>query len=120
MTLSFGSELIRSKGRTLKKTVFIHTNAKQMVGAIVGKHSLKRNSANPKEFDVQITVQEDFPLFLDFEGKDFLRGGNWRNDSDDCTSIFRMRLPPISTYCLLGFRVHFGASTVRIATRYCR
>ena len=34
------------------------------------------------------------------------RGGSWRDDSDDCTSSFRLRLPPSSRYCLLGFRVH--------------
>ena len=66
-----------------------------MVGAIVGKHSLKRNSANPKEFDVQITVQEDFPLFLDFEGKDFLRGGNWRTwKNADLQSFTPVRFMP--------------------------
>ena len=46
----------------MKNTVFIHTNAKQMVGAIASAHSLKRNSRNPDAFDVRITSREDFPF----------------------------------------------------------
>lgn len=69
---------MRWKGNPLKNTVFIHTNSKQMVGAIVGRYSLKRNSLNPDAFDVRITAQEDFPVFAEFEGRKFLRGGNWR------------------------------------------
>ena len=47
----------------MKNTVFIHTNAKQMVGAIASAYSLKRNSRNPEAFDVRITSREDFPFF---------------------------------------------------------
>jgi hypothetical protein len=38
----------------MTNTVFIHTNGKQIVGAIVSAHSLKRNSRNPADFDVKI------------------------------------------------------------------
>lgn len=62
----------------MKNTVFVHTNARQMVDAIVGRHSLKRNSANPDAFDVKITSQEDFPFFRELQGRKFLRGGDWR------------------------------------------
>ena len=79
----------------MKKTVFIHTNSKQMVGALVGRHSLKRNSADPDSFDVQITAQEDFPFFQEFEGKQFLRGGNWRTwQNDDLQSFTPVRFMP--------------------------
>jgi len=79
----------------VKKTVFIHTNAKQMAGAIVGKHSLKRNSANPDAFDVQITAQEDFPVFSEFEGRKFLRGGAWRTwQNADLQSFTPVRFMP--------------------------
>lgn len=79
----------------MKKTVFIHTNAKQMAGAIVGKHSLKRNSANPDAFDVQITAQEDFPVFSEFEGRKFLRGGTWRTwQNADLQSFTPVRFMP--------------------------
>jgi len=79
----------------MKKTVFIHTNAKQMLGAIVGKHSLKRNSANPDAFDVQITAQEDFPVFSKFQGRKFLRGGTWRTwENADLQSFTPVRFMP--------------------------
>lgn len=79
----------------MKKTVFIHTNAKQMAGAIVGKHSLKRNSANPDAFDVKITAQEDFPVFSEFEGRKFLRGGTWREwKNADLQSFTPVRFMP--------------------------
>lgn len=51
----------------MKPTVFIHTNDKQMVGAILGRHSLKRNLTKPDAFEVQITHREDFPFFDEFE-----------------------------------------------------
>jgi hypothetical protein len=62
----------------MKNTVFIHTNEKQMVGAIVSEHSFKRNSRNPDAFDVKIIRREDYSFFDDYEGKKFLRAGTWR------------------------------------------
>jgi hypothetical protein len=79
----------------MKPTVFIHTNDKQMVGAIVGRHSLKRNSANPDAFDVRITRREDFPFFDEFEGRKFLRSGGWRTwRNDDLQSFTPVRFMP--------------------------
>lgn len=62
----------------MTKTVFIHTNDQQMVGAIVARHSLKRMSANPEKFNVKIARREDHSVFNEFEGKKFLRAGGWR------------------------------------------
>ncbi|WP_137390111.1 hypothetical protein [Rhodoligotrophos defluvii] len=80
----------------MKNTVFIHTNAKQMVGALVAAHSLRRNSKSPDAFDVRIITQEDYPLFKSYEGKSFLRAGTqrvWVND--DLQSFTPLRfLPP--------------------------
>jgi hypothetical protein len=80
----------------MKNTVFIHTNAKQMVGAIASAHSLKRNSRNPEAFDVRITSREDFPFFDEFEGRKFLRAGGWRTwKNEDLQSFTPVRfLPP--------------------------
>ena len=79
----------------MRKTVFIHSNAKQMAGAIVGKRSLKRNSANPDAFDVQIALKEDFPVFSEFEGRKFLRGGAWRTwENADLQSFTPVRFMP--------------------------
>jgi hypothetical protein len=49
----------------MKPTVFIDTNDKQLLAAIVGRHSLKRNLAGP---DALNTSREDFPFFDEFEG----------------------------------------------------
>jgi len=79
----------------MKNTVFIHTNAKQMVGAIASAHSLKRNSRNPDAFDVRITSREDFPFFQEFEGRKFLRAGGWRTwKNDDLQSFTPVRFMP--------------------------
>ncbi|MEZ5932250.1 MAG: hypothetical protein R3F54_09905 [Alphaproteobacteria bacterium] len=76
-------------------TVFIHTNAKQMIGALVSAHSLKRNSANPDRFEVKILQREDYGFFDAKEGQEFLRGGGkrvWRND--DLQSFTPLRFMP--------------------------
>ena len=37
-----------------RPNVFIHTNHRQMLGAIVSRYSMKRNSAEPDAFDVHL------------------------------------------------------------------
>lgn len=77
------------------QTVFIHTNAKQMLGAIVARHSLRRQSADPSAFDVRIISAEDDPIFREFEGKRFLRFGMWRPwRNDDLQSFTPLRFAP--------------------------
>jgi hypothetical protein len=79
----------------MKPTVFIHTNGKQMAGAIVSAHSLKRNSKQPDAFEVRITAQEDFPFFAEFEGRKFRRAGGWRTwRNDDLQSFTPVRFMP--------------------------
>jgi len=57
----------------MKPCVFIHTNEKQIVGALVAQHALKRNSRNPDKFDVRIIHTEDHPFLRAREGQLFLR-----------------------------------------------
>ena len=45
----------------MKACVFIHSNPKQIVGAIVGQYALRRNSQNNDKFDVRIICFRDFP-----------------------------------------------------------
>jgi hypothetical protein len=76
-------------------TVFIHTNRKQIAGAIVSQHSLKRNSMSPDAFDVKILLKEDFGFFKDFEGRKFLRSGSWRTwRNEDLQSFTPTRFMP--------------------------
>lgn len=86
----------------MKNTVFIHTNEKQMVGAIVSEHSFKRNSQNPDAFDVRIIRREDHGFFADFEGRKFLRAGSWRVwKNDDLQSFTPTRFMPPE---LMGYK----------------
>ena len=67
----------------MRNAVFIHTNPKQIVGALVAQHALRSHSAAPERFDVRILQTTDFPAFERFEGRRYLREGQqvpWRND----------------------------------------
>jgi hypothetical protein len=86
----------------MKNTVFIHTNGKQIGGAIVSAHSLKRNSRTPDAFDVRIIRQEDFAFFREFEGRKFKRAGGWRTwRNDDLQSFTPTRFMPPE---LMGYK----------------
>jgi hypothetical protein len=75
----------------MKPVAFIHTNAKQMLGALVAAHSFRRNSRNPGSFEVRILKAEDFPE-LQQKGRTFLRGGHERAwDPDDLQSFTPLR-----------------------------
>lgn len=77
------------------KTVFIHTNDKQLVGALVSAHSMRRNSATPDDFDVKIIRLEDYPWYADYHGRSFLREGRahiW--DADDLQTFTTLRFMP--------------------------
>ena len=63
--------------------VFIHTNEKQWLGAVLGQHALRRNSANSDKFDVRIINLKDYPFMHAREGDIYLRDGDkrpWLND----------------------------------------
>ena len=76
-------------------TVFIHTNHKQLVGALVSSYSLKRNSRRPDRFDVRIIHSEDHPFLKAREGQPFLREGKTRIwHYDDLQSFTPLRFMP--------------------------
>lgn len=79
----------------MKPTVFIHTNHKQMLGAIVSRHSLKKRSASPDAFDVRFIEVKDFPCMAQREGDLYLRDGDkrpWLNN--DLQSFTPLRFAP--------------------------
>jgi hypothetical protein len=82
--------------------VFIHTNERQIVGALAAAHSLKRNSRHADRFEVRILHTRDHPFLRAQEGQPFLRDGVerlWRYD--DLQSFTPLRfLPPE----LMGYR----------------
>jgi len=80
---------------TAMPTVFIQTNAKQYVGAVVAAHALRRNSRRPERFAVEVLHTDDFPFLLAYEGKTYTFGDRrrvWRND--DLQSFTPLRFAP--------------------------
>jgi len=59
----------------MKMKVYIQSNERQWLGALVSAYSLKRNAANPDAFDVEIMHVRDYPFLAEKEGQPFLRGG---------------------------------------------
>jgi hypothetical protein len=85
-----------------RPTVFIHTNHKQILGAIVSRYSMKRNSARPDAFEVELIEHRNYPFFAEYEGREYLRDGAsrvWRND--DLQSFTPLRFMPPE---LMGYR----------------
>jgi hypothetical protein len=81
--------------------IFIQTNAKQAIGAIVSAYSMKRNSAHADDFDVTIMRQEDYPFFQDREGQSFMRNGVkriWRNSDLQSFTLVRFLPPQLMNY----------------------
>ena len=82
--------------------VFIQTNARQLIGALVSAHSLKRNSAHRDAFDVTIMHHEDHAFFTARQGQLFLRGADKRVwDNEDLQSFTPLRFMPPA---LMGYR----------------
>ena len=79
----------------MDKCVFVHTNEKQWLGALVAEYSFRRNSRNPTAFDVKFIHTRDYPFLAAKEGQSFLRGGTqrvWR--MDDLQSFTPLRFMP--------------------------
>jgi hypothetical protein len=82
--------------------VFIHTNPKQMLGAIVAEHALRRGSKNNDRFDIRVINTTDHPFLTQHEGQNYLRDGVervWLND--DLQSFTPLRFMPPE---LMGYR----------------
>jgi hypothetical protein len=84
-----------------RPTVFIQTNERQLLGSLVSRYSLKRNSATPDAFDVEIMHTQDYPWLAAKEGQEFLRGGTKRVwQMHDLQSFTPLRFMPPK---LMGF-----------------
>jgi len=84
-----------------KPCVFIHTNSKQMLGAIVSKYSFERFASDAKAFDVKLIETKDYPWFLDHEGKQYLRDGLkrvWLNGDLQSFTVLRFMPPELMGY----------------------
>ena len=54
----------------MKPCVFVHTNHRQYVGALVSAYSMQRSSTNAGLFDVKIIEHKDYPFFRQYEGRE--------------------------------------------------
>lgn len=81
--------------------VFIQTNHKQIVGALVAEYALRRNSEHSDDFDVHIMHTRDFPFFKAREGQLYLRDGvkrSWLNDDLQSFTPTRFMPPELMGY----------------------
>jgi hypothetical protein len=79
----------------MKPCVFIHTNHKQIVGALVSEYSMRRASRNNDEFDVRLIQHKDYPFLAAHEGQPYLRDGHWRPwHNEDLQSFTPLRFMP--------------------------
>jgi len=84
-----------------KPTVFIHTNHKQLVGALVAQHALRRYSHNNEQFDVEIIHLHDHPFMQRHEGELYLRNGvkrQWLNEDLQSFTPLRFMPPELMGY----------------------
>lgn len=80
----------------MRPCIFIQTNEKQVIGALVAEFSLRRNSAHADKFDIRIMHTKDYPFLAARDGQQFHRDRmlrTWRYD--DLQSFTPLRfLPP--------------------------
>jgi hypothetical protein len=85
----------------LKPTVFIHTNDKQMLGALVSRYSLRKRSAHAEKFDVKFVEVKDYPCMLQREGQLYRRDGEmrpWLNNDLQSFTPLRFTPPQLMNY----------------------
>ncbi len=79
----------------MKLAVFIHTNERQYVGALVSAHSMRRHCARPEALDIRILHTKDFPFLAAREGQRYKRGAEWREwRMNDLQSFTPLRFAP--------------------------
>lgn len=85
----------------MKPCVFIHTNHRQMLGAIIGKYALRRNCANSDQFDVRFIEVKDAPFMHAREGQLYQRDGDrrpWLNNDLQSFTPLRFMPPQLMNY----------------------
>jgi hypothetical protein len=61
--------------KAIKPKVFIQTNKKQELGALLSRYSLISNSKRPDAFDVELMMVENLPQLMKRHGQSYLRHG---------------------------------------------
>jgi len=88
-------------GSHMKPTIFIHTNEKQIIGALVSKYSFERFATDPTAFDVKLIHTDDHPFFAQYEGREYLRSRltrRWSNRDLQSFTVLRFMPPELMAY----------------------
>ncbi len=81
--------------------VFIQTNHKQLTGAMVAEHAIRRYSSHNDQFDVHLINSGDYSFFAEREGQEYLRDGShmvWLNDDLQSFTPTRFMPPELMGY----------------------
>ena len=81
--------------------VYIQTNHKQILGAYVAAYLLKRNSANPDAFEVELMELKDLPALHGRTGQHYQRNGvdvAWDNEDLQSFTLTRFLPPELMDY----------------------
>ena len=81
--------------------VFIHTNEKQILGALVSRYSFSRFASDPSAFEVRLVETKDYSLLRAHEGKLYLRDGlkrTWINEDLQSFTVLRFTPPELMGY----------------------
>ena len=84
----------------MKPVVFVQTNAKQRLGAMVSAFSFRRNAREPDSFSVRIIDAADYPVLLE-AGRTILRDGRlsgWNPDDLQSFSPLRFAAPDLMAH----------------------
>lgn len=85
----------------MEHCVYIHTNHKQWLGALVAQYALRRNSKHNDKFQVRIINHGDYGFFAAREGQLYLRDGvrrRWLNDDLQSFTPLRFMVPELMGY----------------------
>ena len=86
----------------MQPCIFIHTNHKQHIGALVSAYSMRRNSKSPERFDVKlIELKDHMDLFGKYEGRTYSRDGDsrpWMNEDLQSFTPLRFMPPELMGY----------------------
>lgn len=85
----------------MKPVVFVHTNDKQLLGALVSAYSMHRHSRTPEAFDVRILNTRDYRFMRGRDGQPYLRNGRtrvWRDDDLQSFTPLRFEAPAAAGY----------------------
>jgi hypothetical protein len=85
----------------MRYRVYIHTNHKQWLGAVVGRHALEKYSNHTEKFDVEFIEVKNQAFLQEKEGQLYLRDGEkraWLNDDLQSFTPLRFMPPQLMGY----------------------